>query len=263
VLSRVCSFLNALFGRKQFEVGMSDEIRFHIEAYVEDLVRAGIPRDQAERRARLEFGASDAVKEDCREARRLNLLDRLSRDLRYAYRSFAGNPRFTVVVLLTLALGTGSTIAIFSVVYGVLLKPLPFPEPLRVVQVFGAMPARNLPTLPFTEANFWDMRDLNQSFEEFGTLHGASFTLTGSEAPERVSGALVSAGFFRALGVKPVVGRLFVPGEDELGTPGDRVLLSHSFWSRRFGGDPDIVGRSLTLGGRAYEVIGVLPPGTP
>src|SRR5262245_10962440 len=133
------SFLNALFGRRKFEDGMSDEIRFHIDAYVEDLVRAGVPRDQAERRARLEFGAPDAVKEDCREARRLSLLDSLSRDLRYAYRSFAGNPRFTVVVLLTLALGTGSTIAIFSVVYGVLLKPLPFSEPLRVVQVFGAM----------------------------------------------------------------------------------------------------------------------------
>jgi putative ABC transport system permease protein len=263
LLSRTRSFFRGLFGRKRFEDGMSDEIRFHIDAYIEDLVRARHAARSSGASRAPGLGAAEGVKEDCREARRLNGVDRLARDMRYASRDFAGKPGFTVVVLLTLALGIGSTIAIFSVVYGVLLKPLPFPESGRIVQVFGSVPARNISAIPFTEANFWDMRDLNQSFEEFGAYHGGSYTLTGSEAPERVSGAQVSVGFFRALGAKPVVGGLFTPGEDDPGASGDRVVLSHAFWTGRFGGDRAIVGRTLTLGGRPYEVIGVLPQGTP
>src|SRR5262245_60262051 len=118
-------------------------------------------------------------------------------------------PFFTGAVLLMLALGIGATTAIFSVVYGVLLKPLPFPNPDRLVQVWGAVPARGINQTSLTEANFWDMRDMNRSLEEFGAWHGASFTLTGFATPERVAGATVSTGFFRSLGVRPVAGRLF------------------------------------------------------
>jgi putative ABC transport system permease protein len=252
-----------LFRRNRFENTMTDEIRFHIDEYVEDLVQSGVSRAEATRRARMEFGGLESVKEECRSARRLNLIDSITRDVRHAYRTFSKNAGLTLVVLLTLSVGIGSTIAVFSVVYGVLLKPLPFPEPHRLVQVWGSMPSRNLTALQFTEANFWDMRDLNRSFEEFGTMHGASFTLTGFDVPERLRGGLVSVGFFRALGAKPVVGRLFNPGEDDPGAVTDRVLLSHAFWMRRFGGDPTVVGRTLTLSGRPAEVIGVLPAGTP
>jgi putative ABC transport system permease protein len=185
------------------------------------------------------------------------------RDIRGSMRLMRSQPAMTAGIVLMLALGIGATTAIFSVVYGVLLKPLPFPEPDRLVQVWGSMPSRGLTSISLTEANFWDMRDMNQSLSDFGALHGASFTLTGFETPERVTGATVSAGFFRTLGVRPVAGRIFEPGEDEPGAANTRALLSHALWTRRFARDPNIVGRSITLDGRPYEVIGVLPAGSP
>jgi putative ABC transport system permease protein len=187
----------------------------------------------------------------------------IRRDIQSTLRLFRKQPFFTAGVVLMLALGIGATTAIFSVVYGVLLRPLPFPEPDRLVQVWGSVPARGIARTSLTEANFWDMRDMNRTFEELGAYHGDSFTLTGDGNPERVNGGRVSVGFFRALGVRPVAGRLFEPGEDDPGAPAERVLLSHGFWTRRFGSDRTLVGRTILLDGRAFEVIGVLPAGTP
>ena len=186
-----------------------------------------------------------------------------AQDVRTTLRVMRKQPFFTASVLLMLALGIGATTAIFSVVYGVLLKPLPFPDPDRLVQVWGAVPARGIDQTSLTEANFWDMRDMNRSLEEFGARHGASFTLTGFATPERVSGARVSAGFFRSLRVRPVAGRLFEAGEDEPGAMPNRVLLSHGFWTRHFGTDTNVVNQNLQLDGRAYTIVGILPPGTP
>ena len=185
-------------------------------------------------------------------------------DVRSVLRLARKQPFFSAAVVLMLALGIGASTAIFSVVYGVLLKPLPFPESERIVQVWGTLPSRQLPQLALTEANFWDMRDWNRAFEELGALRGTSFTLTGDGmAPERVSGATVSVGFFRALAVQPVAGRLFTPGEDDPGAPRERALLSNSFWRQRFGGDPAIVGRTILLDNSPFTVVGVLPAGTP
>ncbi len=185
------------------------------------------------------------------------------RDVRGTMRLMRSQPALTAGIVLMLALGIGATTAIFSVVYGVLLKPLPFPEPDRLVQVWGSLPSRGLSATSLTEANFWDMRDMNQSLSEFGALHGASFTLTGFEIPERVTGAIVSVGFLRSLAVRPVAGRIFEPGEDKPGASATRTVLSHALWTRRFGSDAGIVGRSITLDGRPFDVIGVLPPGSP
>jgi putative ABC transport system permease protein len=185
-------------------------------------------------------------------------------DVRAVMRFMRKQPFFSAAIVLMLALGLGASTAIFSVVYGVLLKPLPFPEPERIVQVWGSLPQRQLDQVSLTEANFWDMRDWNRAFEELGALHGASFTLTGEGmAPERVSGATVSVGFFRALGVTPVAGRLFATGEDEPGAMAERVLLANGLWKGRFGGDPAIIGRTILLDNKPYYVVGVLPPGTP
>src|SRR6185503_9069600 len=159
--------------------------------------------------------------------------------------------------------GIGSTTAIFSVVQGVLLTPLPFPDADRIVEVWATLPARNIDQTSFTEANFWDMRDMNRTFEEFGAWHGASFSLTGVDQPERLEGARISAGFMRALGVRPVAGNLFAPGDDEPGADARRVLLSHRFWTRHFDGDTSIVGKSLTLDGWPYTVVGILPDESP
>ncbi len=182
---------------------------------------------------------------------------------RLAFRTILKQPFVTSAVLVMLALGIGSTTAIFSVVQGVLLKPLPFPDADRIVEVWATLPARNIDRTSFTEANFWDMRDMNRTFEEFGAWHGASFSLTGLNEPERLDGARVSAGFLRALGVRPVAGNLFAPGDDEPGADARRVLLSHGFWTRHFNGDTSIVGRSLMLDGWPYTVVGILPPASP
>jgi predicted permease len=182
-------------------------------------------------------------------------------DIRLALRHIRRRPLFAAGIIVMLGLGIGATTAIFSVVNGVLLKPLPFPNSDRLVQVWGALPARNIDRMVWSEANFWDVHDLNRSFSAFGSWHVDSFTLTGGGEPERVAGARVSVGFFQALSPRPALGRLFEPGEDDLGAPGDRVILSNRFWTRRFAADPGIVGQTITLNGRAHTVVGVLPPG--
>lgn len=181
-------------------------------------------------------------------------------DARHALRMLRRNPLFTSAAVLTLALGIGTTTAMFSVVNAVLFRPLPFPQPERLVTINASFPDAGW-TTSLSHANFWDLRDLNETFADVGAFTGRSLNLSGRELPERLSGAEVSVGFFRALAVTPVAGRLFAPGEDEPGH--DVVLLSHRVWTSRFGGDTDLVGRTLTLDGRPHTVVGVLPPGTP
>jgi putative ABC transport system permease protein len=184
-----------------------------------------------------------------------------NQDIRTAFRQLRVRPAFTAAIIGMLALGLGASAAIFSVVYGVLLKPLPFPEADRLVEVWGSVPARAIDATSLAEANTWDLRDLNQTFSEMGALHGASFTLTGGDVPERLSGARVGVGFLRALGVQPIAGRLFEPGEDDPGATRERVIISERLWNRRFGGDRHIVGMPIMLDGSGYEVMGVLPRG--
>jgi putative ABC transport system permease protein len=190
----------------------------------------------------------------------------IAHDLRGALRAMRAQPVMSSAIVVMLALGVGATTAIFSVVHGVLLKPLPFPEPDRIVQVFGSNVSRGWARITLTEANFWDLHDQNTTLEAFGALSFDSFTMTGAganAAPERVSGGKVTTGLFRSLGVRPVAGRLFETGEDLPGRGESLALLSHRLWTRGFAADPGVVGRSITLDGRPYTVIGVLPPGTP
>ena len=184
-------------------------------------------------------------------------------DLRYGARSMARNPAFTAIAVLTMALGIGATAAIFSVVRSVLLRPLPFPEPDRIVQLWETRAERDMFQISFTYANFWDVRDMNRTLEAVGAIRWNSMNLTGAQEPLRLSVAGVTEGFFRALGVNPVAGRLFARGEDAPGSDARIAVLSHSFWNTRFGADPAAVGRDLVLDGQSYRIIGVLPPGTP
>jgi predicted permease len=194
--------------------------------------------------------------------RRRRLVMRL-RDVRETLRFMRKQPVLAGAIVLMLALGLGASTAIFSVVYGVLLKPLPFPDADRIVQISGAIPSRQIESMSLSEANFWDLHDQQRTFEEFGAWHDASFTVTGGGEPIRVNGAQVTVGFFRALGVRPVAGRLFEPGEDDPGAPAARALLSYGLWTRRFAADRHVVGRTIVLDGRATEIVGVLPAGTP
>jgi putative ABC transport system permease protein len=182
-------------------------------------------------------------------------------DIRYAARGLARNPGFTAIAVLTLALGIGANAAIFSVVRTVLLRPLPFPEPDRLVQVWESRRDRGWDQSSFTHANFWDVNDMNRSFTAMGAITWGSINLAGRDNPERLGVAYVTTGFFRALGVKPVAGRTFADGEDRIGADERIVVLGHQLWATQFASDTRIVGQTITLGGQGYRVLGVLPPG--
>jgi putative ABC transport system permease protein len=184
-------------------------------------------------------------------------------DVRSGVRAMVRQPAFTAIAVLTLALGIGANAAIFSVVRSVLLRPLPFPEPDRLVQVWEARRDRGWTRSSFTHANFWDVQDMNRSFSAMGAITWGSITLAGKDSPERLDAAYVTAGFFRALGVTPIAGRTLAEGEDRAGADTRIAILSHRLWTTQFGADRGIVGRTITLSGAGYRVIGVLPPGTP
>ncbi|HEV7990889.1 MAG TPA: ABC transporter permease, partial [Gemmatimonadaceae bacterium] len=179
-------------------------------------------------------------------------------DLRYALRALARSPGFTLAVVLTLALGIGANSAIFSVVYGVLLRPLPYAAPERLVNLYGRYPqfGRTSTSLP----DFQDWRAGTHSFEQLAGRHSGAFVLTGEGEPERVIADRVTSNFFATLGVKPLLGRAFLPAEDKMGSDRQVVVLSHGYWQRRFGGDARIVGRQIQLNGKPWTVVGVAPP---
>jgi predicted permease len=182
-------------------------------------------------------------------------------DLRYAFRSLRKSPGFTLVSVLTLALGVGANTAIFSLIDAVLLRPLPYPEPDRLVLVWESAPFFGLHDSPVAPANYGDWKARSRSFEEMGALEDHSFRLTGEGAPDVLDGSLASASLFRALRIRPMLGRVFRDDEDRPGAP-KVALISEACWRLRFGADPDIVGRSVRLGDEKHTIIGVLAAGT-
>ena len=179
-------------------------------------------------------------------------------DLRYALRGLRRAPGFALAAVLTLALGIGANSAIFSVVNSVLLRPLPYHEPDRLVMVWGRYPefGRTSTSLP----DFRDWRDGTRgTFAQMAARHNGAFVLTGQGEPEQLTADRVTANFFQTLGVRPALGRAFLAEEELMGGDDRVVVLSHGFWQRRFGGDPNVVGRQLQLSGRPWTVVGVAP----
>src|SRR5579862_406619 len=258
MLPRLKSLFNAFTNRSRQEHEMDDELRSHIERHAEDLVRSGIPRREAERRARVEFGGLEARKEECREARGLMWLEELRQDLRYATRLLRKNPAFTAVAVATLALGIGANTAIFSVTNAVLLRPLPFLDPDRLV-ILEESQARS-GGISVTWPNFLDWREQSRSFEALAAFDTASYDLSGVEKPARLRGAKVSAPFFSLIGARPALGRMFTEADDKPGAS-PVVVLGYSAWLNQFGSDAAIVGKPLILNEARYEVVGVLSPG--
>ncbi|MGA2880900.1 MAG: ABC transporter permease [Bryobacteraceae bacterium] len=238
------------------EEQLDRELRFHFDQLVADYVRQGLTETEARRRAGQEFGGIDQVKEECRDARSTLWLDSTLQDIRFALRSMRKNAVLTSTVIATLALGIGVNTAIFSVVNAVLLRPLPYAQPDRLIALFETTP--QLPRASASYLNYLDWRRLNNTCDELAALRWGDFNLTGFGDPERLHGRMVSASVFSMLGVSPVIGRTFTADEDR---PGGRpvALISESLWRRRFGADTGILGRALTLNGSAYTVVGILP----
>src|SRR5258708_8041967 len=188
-------------------------------------------------------------------------MDGLFEDIRFPLRQFRKSPGFAAVAVVTLALGIGANTAIFSVVNGVLLRPLAFKDAVRLVRVWHVPPAKSFPGMPrfsVSAANYLDWERQNQVFEGMAiyTYHG--FTFTGTDKPEQVGACAASSGFFSTLGVQPILGRVFSPEEDQPGRS-NVVVLSHRMWQERFGSNPTIVGQNIEMDGRSYLVAGVMP----
>jgi putative ABC transport system permease protein len=263
MLSDLLFRFRALFGRPSVEQELDDELRFHIDHEAQKLMRSGISREEASRRVRVALGGLEQVKEDCRDARGISSLETIFQDLRYAMRGLRRNPGLTLVGTGMLTLGLSASTAVFSIFQAALLRPLPFPESDRLVELWETRQQRGINQASFAEANFWDVRTQNRSFEEVAASVYYEANLTGIGPAEKVTGAAITAGFFRTLGVSPVLGRDFSYDEVRAGFDNDVAILGNRFWRSRFGADPHILGRTLRLNDRAYIVVGILPAGEP
>jgi predicted permease len=251
--------LRGLFGSRKADRELDEEMRSHLQLLTERFVRQGMSEAEATRAARLQFGNVASLQEVNREIRGIRSIGTLVQDLRFGVR-MKKNPGFSLIAVLTLTLGIGANTAIFSVVNAVLLSPLPYREPDRLVQVWENVRTKNKPRGRVAPANFVDWKNRNQTFEGMAAYDTyPSFNLTGAGEPERIQAASVSASLFPLLGVGAIIGRTFTSEEEQRGRH-RVVLIGHGLWQRRFGADPEIVGRSLTLIDQSYTVVGILPP---
>ncbi len=250
------SWVTRLLGKRDREKELEAELRSHLAMAEREHLERGADGVEATRAARREFGNMELVKETTRDAWGWGFFDRLMQDLQFGVRMITKSPGFAAVAILTMALGIGANSALFSVVNGVLLNPLPYPQPEQLVTLHESKPNFEAGSISFL--NFRDWRKENTTFSMMGISRGYSFSLTGAGEPEQVPAQLVSTDFLPMLGVKPVIGRLFEEGEDEFGA-GPIVIISAGFWNRKFGSARDVLGKGLTLDGRSYSIVGVVP----
>ena len=250
------TWFNRLLRRRKLEEQLEKELRFHLDQHAADLIAQGHAPEEARRQARLALGGAEQVKEKCRDARGTRWLEDLWQDFRYAVRTLRKRPGFAAVALLTLALGIGATTVMFTVANGVLLKPLAYPEPDKLVAVHERIDKSEI-DYSFSYLNFLDCQRASRSLNMAAYRNGSGTVSEPGDA-EYVSGRQISAGLFSVLGVALSRGRAFLPEEDRPGAA-PVAIINYSLWQRRFGGDPGAIGRQLVFDGRAYTVIGVAP----
>ncbi len=245
---------------REMEQRLEKELEFHLEQHASELIARGRNPETARREARMALGGPEQVKEQCRDARGTMWLEDLWRDFHYALRTLRQKPGFSIVALLTLALGVGATTVMFTVIDGVLLKPLPFPEPDRLVtiqeQTAKATQFGNLWALAYP--NFTDVQKEVRLVKIAASRYGGGTVSTATGAPEFVDGSEISAGLFSVLGIPLLKGRPFSAEEDRPGGP-PVAIISQALWQRQFGEDPDVLGKHLTLDDKSYTVVGVAP----
>jgi len=259
-LQNLSNWLRSLTRRNAAEQELGSELRFHIERQTEENIAAGMPPQEARRAAVREFGGVEQVKEDCRDTRRVNYLENLLNDVRFGLRMLRKSPSFTFFAVAVLALGIAANSAIFSIADNVLIRPLPYRDTNRLVMVWEDASAYDFPKNTPAPGNFNDWRARNQVFEDVAAIANASLNLTGDGNPEDLIGKRVTANLFSVLGVTPALGRDFRADDDLPGSP-HVAILSYGLWLRRFGGDPQIVGKEITLNFEKCTVVGVMKRG--
>ena len=250
-----------------------EELAQHLEDRYKELLLRGATSPEAFRATLAELSHSELLTRELRRiertvtrdpvvlgTRRKNVISDLWQDLRYGARLLRRNPGFTAIAVITLALGIGANTAIFSVVNGVLLRPLPYPQPDSLVMVYGISLKATQDKTPLCQADFLDWKSQNQVFESLAAFSSNRFSYTGGESPEQIEGAWVTADFFSTIGVQPELGRGFLPDEDQPKTP-QTVVISDNFWRRYLGSNPNVLDQQITLNARAFTIIGVMPPG--
>ncbi|HEV2615068.1 MAG TPA: ABC transporter permease, partial [Candidatus Acidoferrales bacterium] len=245
-----------LVRRKQFDKEMDEEMRAHLELREKENVENGFSHEEAYMAARKNFGNALALREVSHDSWGWAWLEHLGQDLRFAFRMFAKTPGFTAIAILTLALGIGANTAIFSVVYGVLLQPLPYHDGSRLIVLNETTP--RVGTVSVSYPNFLDWRAQTRAFSQMAAVYQVGFNLAGVSQPESISGDAVSPNFLSMLGVRPFLGRDFAQSEEKAGTA-PVVLVSYSLWQSHLGGDRNAIGRTISLDGRSFTIIGVLP----
>ena len=252
-LKKLSRGLRSLLRRSQSERELDDELRFHLDRLVAEKVEGGMSLQEARRRARLELGGVEQVKERVREVRWGTMFESIFQDIRYGVRTLRMSPGFTVVAVLTLALGIGVNTAIFSVVEGVLWRPLPYKDADRLVFLWNHWTASDTKTV-MAPGDLADFREQATLFEGFAAAIAFDRPLTGEGEPAQIPFGQVTSNYFRFLGVTPLLGRGFTSENEP-----DNVVISYRFWSNRLGGDPNIIGGTITIREQVYTIIGVLP----
>ena len=266
VLSRVSGGLRALFQRKKADQELDDELRAYLDAATDQHVTSGMSPDAARRTARISLGSIEAVKDQTRDVGWESIVGALRQDIRYGLRTLAKAPTFTLVAVGTLAVGIGATTAIFTLVNALLLAPLPFKDPSRLMLVHLTAPREDdapgtVRKVVWSYPKYQHVRDTQQIFEPPALFDGHEWSLTGTAEPERLRGELISASYLSTLGVTPSLGRDFTPEEDRQAGINGIVLLGHGLWQRRFGGNPGVLGQAIELDSIPYTVVGILPEG--
>jgi macrolide transport system ATP-binding/permease protein len=248
--------LAGLSGRSRIEQQISEEIETHLQMQIEDNLRSGMGPDQARRSALIKLGNGESARQAYRERSTLPFLENLAQDLRFALRQLYKRPGFTTTVVLVLAVGIGASVSIFAFVDAALIRPLPYENPSRLVGVYESTVL--CPHCNLSYPDYLDWKKNNQVFRSFDVWGYSEYLLKTPAGVESSAGVRASPGFFHTLGVTPVLGRDFYPGEGS-SNPGDTALLSYSTWQRRFGGRQDAIGQTVTLDDTTYTIIGILP----
>jgi predicted permease len=262
--SRIASFFRNLLRKRAIEQALDDELKSAVELLTQEKMNQGLSHPEARRQALIELGGVEQVKEEVRAIRSGVFLETFAQDLRYTLRILRKSPGFTTVAVLTLALGIGATTAMFSVVDGVLLRPLPYSQPGRLVEVGLDLPGINQFNWPLSPADYFTFREQNRTFQDIGLYYtgfGAalySANVTGRGRPEHVPALGVTDGVLPILGVTPLFGRSFTRADDEPGSS-DTVMITYGYWRSKFGGDASVIGKAIDLDGKPSTIIGVLP----
>jgi predicted permease len=253
--------LRALFHKNRIEQEMDDELRFHLEKEAEQNIACGMSPKEARYAALRQFGNFGQIKEECRDTWGVRFVSAFGQDIRYGFRQLRRNAGFTVVAVLTLALGIGATTALFTVVRSILLKPLPYKDPARLLRLYERSADRNFPYNYSAGGVFAEWKKQSQAFSSMALVSpGAGYSLAGAggQLPEKLLAAKCTSNLFSTLGVKPALGRSFTAPEDQPSAPAT-VVLSWGLWQRHFGGDRSILNRTIDLDARPFTVIGVMP----